>query len=252
MMLAVVGLCLSLFALIMIYNRMTSTQSNKCVNLNSIHMLVYNRMSSISDSEKSHDMTHIYTVLSHAKKSIDSMPSISNENKLIIELACLLHDVDDKKYFTNSTFARDILKQYFPNLAKRVMACIKLVSTSDNGNEINPTIQSWQYIPRWADRLEAMGQRGIDRCVAYGARDATPLFAETTPKPRTQEELDALVTSERFLQYQQQKKSASIIDHFYDKLLHLKVHTGIPYIDAEMENQHQVMVSFVLKKCSSF
>jgi HD superfamily phosphodiesterase len=56
-----------------------------------------------------------------------------------------------------------------------------------------------------------------------------------------------IATPERFEKYQIDGKSATMMDHFYDKLLHLRIITGIEYIDKLMEERHWYMVNYVVE-----
>lgn len=197
--------------------------------------------------DASHGMSHILEVLKHAQLAMASV-NLTPKQTVIVELACLLHDADDSKYFktTNYQNARKILNKTFPHLTDIVVECISIVSASENGNTIDPSIPIWKYIPRFADRLEAMGDRGIERTLTYNAHKKTPTHLPTTIQVKTRSELESLNINDRFTAYQNGKKSESVVDHFYDKLFHLRVKTGNPYIDSEMEARHEVMVNWVL------
>mgnify|MGYP000650002360 CR=1 FL=1 len=74
--------------------------------------------------------------------------------------------------------------------------------------------------PRWSDRLEAAGEIGVARCYLYNKHCKAPLSCSNTPRPKTVEEVWKLATPERFEAYQSNGGgSASMIDHYYDKLL---------------------------------
>ena len=49
------------------------------------------------------------------------------------------------------------------------------------------------------------------------------MSVETTPRPQTKEEVLANVLPERFVNYMLRKESDSMMDHYYDKLLHVAV-----------------------------
>ena len=124
---------------------------------------------------------------------------------------------------------------------------ISLCSCSDNGNDIYYDILPWYYIPRWADRLDAIGKNGIRRCYEYTISSKKPLFTERTPRITILKDLENVASSERFESYKNGRKSESMIDHFYDKLLHQKIRTGLPRLDAKFAKKHQEMVKFVLQ-----
>lgn len=63
---------------------------------------------------------------------------------------------------------------------------IELVSFSKNGNTIDRQYPMLYYIPRYIDRVEAIGIDGLYRSYAYNKErmSDTPIFWEYTPKPR--------------------------------------------------------------------
>ena len=96
-----------------------------------------------------------------------------------------------------------------------------MVSCSANGNSCPPEAAEHPELlwPRWADRLEAVGEVGVARCYMYNLHKGDPLSCESSPRPATAAEALALATPERFAEYQASGgKSNSMIDHFFDKL----------------------------------
>lgn len=104
---------------------------------------------------------------------------------------------------------------------------IGYVSASSNGNTVperavaNPELL-WA---RFSDRLEAIGTIGMVRCYQYNTelKIPRPLSCEQTPRPKTVEEVWANVIPARFDKYMEKKESDSMMDHYYDKLLHVAV-----------------------------
>lgn len=201
-----------------------------------------------------HGYQHMIAVHNHAKSALED-ELLLEENELAIELAALLHDVDDKKIFKNSQNnenARKILDKVLPleykndKFIELVIGMIELVSCSKNGS--SKPRKSWMAIPRDADRLEALGSIGIQRCKEFNLSIGAPLHLDSTPRVHTEEELWKVATPERFANY---KSSDSMIDHFYDKLLHI----GKPeylmscnsYILEEAAKRNQCMIQFVLQ-----
>lgn len=187
----------------------------------------------------SHGLEHCLTVLGHMDcaidKADDSIKSLlTKERRICLRLAALLHEADDHKYFpANNKFenARAICDQSIPEdepkkeeMISDIVLMISLVSASVNGNSVpaqaktNPTLL-W---PRYCDRLESIGVIGAVRCYQYNSEVGDPLMLDTTPRPRTEEEVWQHVAEERWTKYQTGGgSSASMMDHYYDKLLHI-------------------------------
>merc|ERR1719481_803123 len=105
-------------------------------------------------------------------------------------------------------------------IVEDVEEAISLVSASTNGNTVpakavaDPTLL-WA---RFCDRLEAIGVTGAIRCLQYNQEVDAPLSSDSTPRPTTEAEVWAYVTDERWNKYQNGGSSASMMDHYYDKL----------------------------------
>lgn len=180
----------------------------------------------------SHGIDHARRVLSHARGALDSDETpVEDPLYVAVLLAALLHDADDRKYFETSDYANasSILDAALADVdgAAQVRAhaltAIGFVSASRNGNHIPVEAKDTPQLlyPRWADRLEATGEIGVVRCWEYTLEVGRPLFLEDSPRPGSAEEALRLATPERFAEYQARGESASMIDHYFDKLLHL-------------------------------
>ena len=202
--------------------------------------------------QTSHGWIHILAVLDHTEKALSSLlrssSSLLSNNfncipstkvMLDIKLAALLHDLDDKKYFPNT-------KGTFPNADgvlqslgisssiecesdsyHRIIKMISWVGCSENGNVVPAKIQEsneyYLLIPRWADRLEAVGSRGVVRCFQYNQERGLPLSSAASPRPKSEEELWTRYVCSRNLEDYMKRggTSTDMISHYYDKLLHI-------------------------------
>jgi uncharacterized protein len=186
--------------------------------------------------KESHGIVHVMAVTRHAGKAVEvHRPPLSSRKAMEIQVAALLHDVDDSKYFSLNPM------DPYPNAAKIMTAArvpeasrpiilemISLVSASVNGNRVPDFIKNGHedlyhlLIPRWSDRLEAVGAIGVVRCYQYNQEKDRPLSSETSPRPQTVEEMWALALPERFERYMSTEPTADdMISHYYDKLLHV-------------------------------
>jgi len=183
---------------------------------------------------ESHGMAHCLVVLGHMEKAISAadptvIKNLTSQKIFTLRLASLLHEADDHKYFKNSTNVKDILEDALPGNENKVKIIsdveemISYVSASANGNSVptaaraDPTLL-W---PRFCDRLEAIGVVGAVRCYQYNRETTAPLMLDTTPRPGSEQEMWDQVTQARWIKYQQGGNSASMMDHYYDKLLQI-------------------------------
>lgn len=181
----------------------------------------------------SHGIKHVLTVHHHAVQAIAAhKPPLTDEESMQVESAALLHDVDDTKYFPDhhkeKRNALSILHeaQVPAESMGSILQMIDWVSASQNGNSVPPAVESsgeyFRLIPRWADRLEAVGVRGVVRCYQYTLEKGQPLCSDMTPRARSEEELWKLADPQRFVDYQTSGgNSKDMISHYYDKLLHV-------------------------------
>eukprot|EP00571_Detonula_confervacea_P004903 CAMPEP_0172320084 /NCGR_PEP_ID=MMETSP1058-20130122/39572_1 /TAXON_ID=83371 /ORGANISM="Detonula confervacea, Strain CCMP 353" /LENGTH=301 /DNA_ID=CAMNT_0013035273 /DNA_START=193 /DNA_END=1098 /DNA_ORIENTATION=+ len=220
----------------------------------------------------SHGIFHVMAVHDHAVNAIGShnndssdgskpnSEKISHLTAMEIRVAAMLHDADDRKYFPlKEKEPSNNVNIEMPNLPNAIAICqsadipsesisrilkmITWVGCSENGNSIPPEIEGTnQYhllIPRWSDRLEAVGRVGVIRCYQYNREIGAPLWKDDdfydSPRPTSEEELWEFATSERFQDYlkgdqrggkkkkDSKKKGdgSSMISHYYDKLLHV-------------------------------
>ncbi len=186
---------------------------------------------------ESHGIVHALSVTENARRALDCCTNIPEKRKELILLAALLHDADDRKYWPrDSRNAESILQQVIvddvddqgDNDNKQdnqdsidlVLRMIDYVSCSKNKNSIpSEAIDHPELLyPRYADRLEALGEIGVFRCWHYAYEKKGDLFLDSTPRPKSVEEIYSAAKG-RFEQYH--GNYSSMMDHFYDKLLHL-------------------------------
>jgi uncharacterized protein len=263
-----------------------------------------------TDDKNGHGYDHFVAVHNHAVSALKYEPNLTDEQKVAVELAALLHDIDDKKLFPNNKnnenarailennvrFLNDVISQnnkiinkdnelhssifvnnlendennkYLSNFTnidnqeekrfltkstniddffKLILHMIDLVSCSKNGDSDPPI--SWMAIPRDCDRLEAIGHIGIERCRAYNQHISKPLHLINTQRVYTIDELWKVATVDRFNNYQKLGTSESMIDHYYDKLLHIgssqRLKSKNFYVLQESKNRESIMIDYIL------
>lgn len=188
--------------------------------------------------DKTHGYDHAVAVMNHAKRASD---------RVTVHVAALMHDMDDSKTLpsVDNKNARTLIRNSFVSeYEDEIIAMIKLVSCSTNGNAIDPALPEYYYIPRFCDRLEAIGHIGVCRCYQWTKYTKRPFYLDTTPRCSSQNELYMVATKSRFDNYR--GKSDSFIDHIYDKLLHLSFTSNNEYLDKECRERLKYMETFVL------
>ncbi|KAL9185656.1 hypothetical protein ACHAXT_003433 [Thalassiosira profunda] len=185
---------------------------------------------------------HVSVVFDHAEKALLSLEcSLPPKEEMEVKLAALLHDVDDRKFFPDAcpvTYpnARAILElvgissgeegDTSNNSHERIIQMISWVGCSENGNSVPEEVKKNEtyhlLIPRWADRLEAVGAKGVVRCYQYNQERGRPLCSDKSPRPTSEEELWSYAPPERLQEYMDRGgTSTDMISHYYDKLLHI-------------------------------
>lgn len=199
----------------------------------------------------SHGIDHACKVMEHAKKALYFADYLltTDEYECVL-LAALLHDVDDIKFFpenTNYQNVRLILKNYSNDSINLIITMISLVSSSKNADDIPSYVigKEWLLIPRYADRLEALGIIGIERCLKYNKTINQPLYLSTTIRIKNNEQLWNVATEERYNSYN--GNSISMLDHYYDKLIRLSLFPiNNEYLNIEAKNRNKIIIDFVL------
>jgi uncharacterized protein len=189
--------------------------------------------------DSSHGVDHAISVMNNALYAIESYEGIITEiEKYMIIIAALLHDTDDNKYFPqnyNNENARKILNninEFNKDQIEIIIKMINFVSTSKNKDNIPNNYPEWYFIPRYSDRLEAIGIIGVERALEYSFVKGQPLFLENTLRAKTLDELWLIATQERYINYKGDSKS--MFDHIYDKLLHMN---NFPIRNKYFDNQ---------------
>lgn len=183
-----------------------------------------------------HDWPHIRRVWQVARALAADTPGTDLE---VAELAALLHDIADWKYHGGDYEAGPraarawLLSQRVPEATvARVEQVIREVSFKGLGVD-TPASSPEAAVVQDADRLDAIGAIGVARAFAYGEHKGRPMHDPATPP----------VSHADFEQYK--KSTAPTINHFYEKLLHLKDRLHTPAARQLAARRHQFMEEFV-------
>lgn len=187
-----------------------------------------------ADDSSGHDWWHIYRVW----KNAITLCEHEGADSFIVQLAALLHDLDDWKFNDSGdetplrakawldSFALD------PSITDAV--CRIIMHISYKGAGVKNKMDSLEgFIVQDADRLDAIGAIGIGRAFAYGGYKNRPLYDPDSPPQMHQ----------TFEQYKNSKSAT--INHFYEKLLLLKDMMNTTTAKRIAEQRHQIMVQFL-------
>ncbi len=191
-----------------------------------------------ADEGSGHDWAHIRRVWLLARRLATAAPEA---DLLVTELAALLHDIADWKfhdgdYEAGPRAARQwLLSQgVVEDVVARVETIIREVSFKGVGVP-TPVSSIEAALVQDADRLDAIGAIGIARAFAYGGHKGRALHDPAV----------ALVAHDTFASYQ--KNTAPTLNHFYEKLFHLKdrLHTAVGRAIAQ--ERHAYMEAYVAR-----
>jgi uncharacterized protein len=181
-----------------------------------------------------HDWWHIYRVW---KNSI-SICKHEKADRFIVELAALLHDLDDWKFNENGDETPHRAKAWMescgvdPQINQTV--CEIIMHISYKGALVENKMKSLEgFIVQDADRLDAIGAIGIGRAFAYGGYKNRPMY-----DPEAGNQMHA-----SFEEYKNSKSAT--INHFYEKLLLLKDKMNTPAAKRIAEQRHEIMLRFL-------
>jgi uncharacterized protein len=199
----------------------------------------------------SHGIDHAVAVMNHAENALNKATfTVDTRIKNCVLLAALLHDADDRKFFPNNKDyenLRSVIHDMACDDVELIIRMVSLVSSSKNGDSIpeDAVRNEWLLYPRYADRLEAIGIIGVERCYQYALTSKNPLYVATTPCVTTEEDMWTVATIERYNSYK--GVSDSMIDHYYDKLLRAAMFPiRNEYFDSETNIRRKPSIDFVL------
>ena len=161
-----------------------------------------------AEDHSGHDAQHTLRVWRMAKR----IAAEEGADQLTVQLAALLHDVDDRKLSPETWQDKRNARQFMQDsgaseaVQRHVLSIISSISFS--AGLVPDTLEG--KIVQDADRLDAMGAIGIARTFAYGGSHGRAMYdpAEQPNEHMSRQEYAA--------------RTSSSINHFYEKLLKLK------------------------------
>jgi uncharacterized protein len=202
-------------------------QQKKCLTATENYIKIY-----FKDEGSGHDWWHIYRVRNLALKLAET----EGGNVFRIEMAALLHDLDDWKLNGKSeTSKTEIWLNDLGISDLEKMNILEIIGqVSFKGARVeNKAISLEAKLVQDADRLDAIGAIGVARTFAYGGSKGRLIY-HPDKKPVMHSSFEAY-----------KNNNAPTINHFYEKLLLLKdlLNTNTAKIMAG--KRHQFMETFL-------
>lgn len=163
------------------------------------------------EESSGHDWWHIDRV----RKLSLKIATAEDADLFIVELAALLHDLDDWKLNGNDPESYTKTNLWLDKIKldtvtqNQIIKIVKQVSFKGAGVNTKPDIIEAQIVQD-ADRLDAIGAIGIARAFSYGG-NRNRLLYDPNSEPEYHETFEAYKAN-----------SGSTINHFYEKLILLK------------------------------
>ncbi len=182
-----------------------------------------------------HDFFHTMRVF----RTATYLAEKENADIFIVQLAALLHDVDDRKLSPHTTANKDRAVSFMKSkkisgaLCKTIVSIIEEVSYS--GKDSNKPSSIEGMCVQDADRLDALGAIGIARAFAYGGSRNRPIY-DPSFLPRMG------MGKEEY-----QNHVSTTINHFYEKLFYLKDLMNTDTAKKIAEKRELYMKGFILE-----
>ena len=189
----------------------------------------------LEGTESGHDWFHINRVWKLSLKIQEE----EGGDRLIIELAALLHDIADPKFHNgDETLASKIVKDFLTEQHVDAETIAKVVFIIENmsfknRNDAPADLPLELKIVQDADRLDAIGAIGIARTFNFGGYKNNLMYHPDIPPKAHQ-------TKEEY-----KKSNGTTINHFYEKLLLLKDLLNTDTARKIAEHRHQFMLRFL-------
>lgn len=189
----------------------------------------------LSKNESGHDWWHTNRVYNMAIY----LARKEKADLFICQMAALFHDIADPKFHNGDEnigpkITSDFLKKYGVD-SYSIIHIIKIISSmSFSKSKDKIDFFSLEFaVVQDADRLDAIGAIGIARAFSYGGYKKSP-FYDPEIKPNL-----------KMTKVEYRKNNASVINHFYEKLLLLKDRMNTKSAKKIAKKRHQFMLDFL-------
>lgn len=194
------------------------------------------------------DVKSSLRVLSHTRSALGVNPSPREEWKRnSICYASLLYNVDSPKNRRkdNTCLALDSILPGEKNIHDLV---IKMISIPDDFS-VNDIEEEWMLIPKLSYYADCTGETGVLRAWMDVKRVGKPFFLPTTPRGKTKEDIEEILTRKRRARYLKSGRSLTMIDHYYDHLLYINSKTiriSNSYLKEHIHEGRDYLIKFLL------
>jgi uncharacterized protein len=196
-----------------------------------------NSVKDLLDKNDGHGFDHVERVLTLARKFSDS----EGADRQVVELACLLHDVDDYKLFGEESEkhllnANRLLKESNIDSSTReeVLEIIRTIGYSKSLSGIRPSTIEGMIVSD-ADMCDAIGAEGILRTHAYNLSKGNAFFDKSIFP----------VANEKSSEEYRKNKLTHAVQHFFDKLLRISSILLTRSGQEEGKKRQKIMVDFL-------
>lgn len=182
--------------------------------------------------DSSHDWWHVYRVW----KLAAYIANREKANSFLVEMAALLHDLEDWKFVSTPQNQGTIQWLRYNDVPEEIQSAILDIinNISFKGAHVPlPPLTLEGKIVQDADRLDAIGAIGIARTFAYGGYQAREIYNPNV----------AVILHSDPVKYKSHK--GTTINHFYEKLLLLKDKMHTTTAKEIAETRHEYMLSFL-------
>lgn len=187
----------------------------------------------LTQYDASHDWSHIERVWRMARY----LAKKEQADLFIVELAALLHDIDDWKFNQNSEISKAKNWLCHLQLPQNVISqvCHIVENVTFKGNRVQTDLPKSieEAVVQDADRLDAIGAIGVARAFSYGGYKKRPLY-------------DPIIQSAQHTTFDEYKKhEGTTLNHFHEKLFLLKDKMNTNSAKKIAEERHVFMENFV-------
>lgn len=181
-----------------------------------------------------HDWWHVERVIRNARKIARG----EGGDLFVIEIACLLHDIADWKFYSRQPARLKGALIYLERLGvdsrtlQEIEFIVKNISYRGGTNKVNMRSLEGKIVQD-ADRLDTLGAIGVARCFAYGGYREREIYNPDI-KPKKYRTANQVKNT----------KSTSV-NHFYEKVLLLKDRMNTPTAKRLAARGHRFIEKFL-------